>query len=146
MLRLIMAGLRARLAPAVALVLLAALASGAAAVAPGYLVAALDRTVDAAVRTATLDQGVISAATVLRPTDDPRAALETPAATVRRALARPGLTFVSGWAMDGVVGRSADAAAGGPGAPAGPPAPATLIYREGMCEHLVVTGACPGAP
>jgi FtsX-like permease family protein len=134
MLGLIVRALASRRAPTVTLVLLAVLSAGAAAAAPQYVATtARDLAMAAAEAAPVLDRSV---AVQLRLDEETLTAdrVSAVARDVAGAFDLPGLTLVPGLR---VVGGSAR-----PG-PNGPVTNSPLVHREGVCDQLVLDGACP---
>lgn len=122
--------LAARRGQSVVTALVALLAATAVTVAPWYATAAARQAGVAAVETAPIGERLISTAW------EPQSGAPTPpdhAAAFGQTLASA-FTSVSG-AVAPAEARHGDVAVA-----------VTLAYREAMCEHVTVTGACPAAP
>ncbi|GIJ62888.1 FtsX-like permease family protein [Virgisporangium aurantiacum] len=134
MIRIVLAALRRHPSQAVAVAVLAALAAAIAAVVPAYLVGAAEVGTVAAVESASprlrlviaqkKDVAGTDVAGVIRSTADP----------VRATLDRPGLTTVASVRTSGTVRTDKDVSLA-----------RDIAYRDGVCEHLRITGACPKA-
>lgn len=134
MIRIVLAALRRHPSQAVAVAVLAAIAAAIAAVVPAYLVGAAEVGTVAAVESASprlrlviaqkKDVAGTDVAGVLRSTADP----------VRAALDRPGLQTVASVRTSGTVRTDKDVDLA-----------RDIAYRDGVCEHLRITGACPKA-
>jgi putative ABC transport system permease protein len=135
MIRLVLAALRAHRAQALAVVVLAALVSGLAALLPAYLLAAIERSTAYAVEASPLPERAVTATVELGP-GDPATEFDRVVASVRASLERPGLALVAGLRAPGRLSPTGeDTDAGG--------VPTTLMYRDGMCTHLEIVGSCP---
>jgi putative ABC transport system permease protein len=137
MMRTILAALRAHPAPTLAIALLAAFAAGVAGILPLYLVGAVEVGTAAAVDSAPVNQRLVSVRKEA-PGDVAPQTLGEAATEVRAALGRPGLSLVAGLSTEGKISR--------PGATDSDPSASLttqLAYREGMCDHVRVTGSCP---
>ncbi|MBU2664659.1 ABC transporter permease [Actinoplanes bogorensis] len=127
---------RRRSGPALLLGLLAALLATGASAAGWYGLTVSSRSAGAEVLRAPVEERVILARTVGEATSDPRGSLDRFAATVQGLLAVPSGTPVLGVAHGATYyypGRGS-AATGLP-----------IAYRDGFCDHVKVTGACPSA-
>ena len=128
--RLAWGALWARRAQSAALLLLTVLVAAAAAAVPWYLDSALDDVAASSVRTAPVKQRVISV------TREARLAggLTTYETDLANGLKLPGFdsylgVYVSGEAYSGARRRTVP-----------------MAYRAGLCERLVIDGACPHGP
>src|SRR5262245_43082398 len=127
MLGLVFATMWRRRTQSALLLLLAAVASAGAAAAPGYVVASRRALAVATVQDAPVAERVVVAHADRAVSPDPAGALATFAGTVRDAFGVPDSTVVSGASMVGVLDGDIK----------------TLAYRDDVCVHLVVQGACP---
>src|SRR5687768_8062381 len=95
MIRLVLAALRAHRAQALAVVLLAALVSGLAALLPAYLLGAVEHSTAYAVEASPLEDRVVKVTLELGP-GDPATEYDRTVAATRTSLERPGLSLVAG--------------------------------------------------
>ncbi|MEV4351423.1 FtsX-like permease family protein [Actinoplanes sp. NPDC049596] len=127
---------RRRSGQALLVLLLAALAATAASAAAWYGLTVSSRAADTDVRNAPAGQHVILSHGPGRVANDPRGALDSFAATVDGLLKLPDAKPVLGLAADMTY-----IYRGQPGAASGMPA----AYRDGFCDNVRLTGACPAA-
>jgi putative ABC transport system permease protein len=127
MLGLVFATMWRRRTQAVLLLLLAVVASAGAAAAPGYVVASRQALAVASIEDATVADRVVVARADRPVSQDQAAALATFAGDVRDVVNLPDAAVVSGASMVGVLNGQLR----------------TLAYRDDVCTHLVVQGACP---
>jgi putative ABC transport system permease protein len=129
MLGLVIATMWRRRTQSVLLLLLAVVASAGAAAAPGYVVASREALAVATVQDASVAERVVLAHAEQPVSPDPAGMLVTFADKVRDRIGLPDAAVVSGATMTGVVNGSIR----------------TLAYRDDVCAHLVIQGACPRA-
>ena len=127
MLGLVFATMWRRRTQSALLLLLAVVATAGAAAAPGYVAASRRALAVATVEDATVAERVVVAHADQRVSPDPAGALTTFTGSVRDALGLPDAAVVSGASMVGVLNGNIR----------------TLAYRDDVCAHLVVQGACP---
>lgn len=148
--RVVGSALAARRGQAAMVALVTLLATAALAAAPWYAVAATQRVTVAAVAGAPVPDRMI---TVTRHATQDEPAPADPMGQARRQLSPAGFTPIAGGlaelrlpaAPDG-SGAPDPAPGGGPdGAPDAARTVVNLAYRDGVCGHLLVTGACPPA-
>ena len=130
MLGLVFATMWRRRTQSALLLLLAVVATAGAAAAPGYVAASRRALAVATVEDATVAERVVVAHADQRVSPDPAGALTTFTGSVRDALGLPDAAVVSGASMVGVLNGNIR----------------TLAYRDDVCAHLVVQGACPRSP
>jgi hypothetical protein len=138
MVRIILSALRARPAQAVAIGVLAALAAGLAAITPAYLAGAVEAGTAGAVEAAPASERVVTVRRAVS-ADTADSVVTSFAAAVRPSIERTGLQLVPGLLSGGrlavpVRSDTTDRTIG---------VDATFAYREGMCNHVRITGACP---
>src|SRR5258705_6158504 len=129
MLAIIAAAIRRRPAQAVTLFLLAAVASGGAAAAPGYTVASSQSLAVASVADAHGNERLVGASGRLTGDPDLGHAFDQFTSTVHRELVLPGFPTTEDLRVTATVSEKQ----------------APLAYREKVCDHLVIDGACPTA-
>jgi putative ABC transport system permease protein len=124
--------LAARRGQAIVVALVALLASAALAAAPWYAVAATQQVGVAAVAGTPVDERLITVSLGLA-THDPTP--PDPVGELRRQFQPAGFTSIGGGDATGSLTRADGAST-----------EINLAYREEVCGHLVITGACPTAP
>ncbi len=134
MLRLVLSAMRARRAQSLAVLVLCALAVASAAAAPLYVFTAARRSIDDQVRVAPMVQRIASISQFTSPTGTARDLLDTVDATATQTLPKHLGTTING------IGSSISFVQGDH------VQPARIAYRDGMCAHMTVTGACPSGP
>ncbi|MBL7262204.1 FtsX-like permease family protein [Paractinoplanes lichenicola] len=127
---------RRRSGPALLLALLAALLATGASCAAWYGLSVASQSAGAEVVRSPVEERVILVRQAGESTSDPRAALDKFATTVRGMLPVP-----SGTPVLGVVAEATYIYPGRSGASTGLP----IAYRDGFCDHVRLTGACPAA-
>ena len=130
MLRLVLATLWRRRAQSALLVVLAAVAATGAATAPGYVAASLQSLAAASVVDAAAGERVVEATNEEPIGDTLDRDLTTFAQRVGRELDLTGFTSVSGAAMVAVLANELH----------------QIAYRDDVCAHLAIDGACPRGP
>ncbi|MEU4242804.1 FtsX-like permease family protein [Actinoplanes sp. NPDC026619] len=128
---------RRRTTQAALLTLLAALAAAAATAGVWYGLTVASRAAGAEVAARPAAQRVVTVHQQINSAGDPRASLDALAATTRGLLPLPGVTPILGVAHETLY---TDRLHGY--APSGMP----VAYRDGLCEHARITGACPSTP
>jgi putative ABC transport system permease protein len=136
MLRVILEAVRTRTAQVLTVLILAALAAAAAAAGPWYGLAVASRAAAAQVDTAPAVQRVVSASRESATNGDPRGALTAFAGTVDALLPKTGAT-----PMLGIAEQMIYTERGHGGASSG----LAVVYRDGFCAHVRLTGTCPAA-
>ncbi len=131
-----LSAVRRRSGPALLVALLAALIAASASCAAWYGLTVSSRSAGAVVTAAPVEQRVILVRQIAQRTDDPRGALDALSAQVRGLLPLPGAEPDLG-----VVAGATYIYPGRNGAATGMP----VAYRDGFCEHVKLTGACPAA-
>jgi uncharacterized membrane protein len=127
MLRLVLATLWRRRAQTALLLLLATVAATGAATAPGYVTASLRALAAASVDDAPVPDRVVTVTNDAEVSDRIGADLTTLAGKATTAIGRPGFTTVPGAEMVAVVSNGLQ----------------RLAYRENVCDHVAIDGACP---
>ncbi|GAB2577100.1 hypothetical protein Aab01nite_12100 [Paractinoplanes abujensis] len=125
---------RRRSGPASLLALLAALLATGASCAAWYGLSVASQSAGAEATRSPVAERIIEVRQAGESSDDPRGALDTFATTVRGLLPVP-----SGTPVLGVVAEATYVYPGRGGASTGLP----VAYRDGFCEHVRLTGACP---
>jgi hypothetical protein len=121
----------ARRVPLATVLLLTSVAVAAAVAGPWYVLGAAESSADATVASAPAELRTLSVTRPLPLSGPPGDALSSFRASVERALPMPGLVPVLGLLQGGQVTP-----------PSGAVTPVPVGYRDGVCAHLVVTGAC----
>jgi hypothetical protein len=128
---------RRRTGQAALLTLLAALAAAAATAGTWYALTVASRAAGAEVAARPAAQRVITVHQQATSAGDPRKSLDELAATTRGLLPLPGVTPVLGAEHEALYTDKLHGYA-----PSGMP----LAYRDDLCAHVRITGACPSAP
>lgn len=133
MLALILGAVRTRTAQAVTVLVLTALAAAVAFAGPWYGIAASARAASADVAAAPAAQRILSIRQIVTIDGDPRAALDTFAASVSAEIPWQGETPILGMTQAMNVSR------------AGASQAMAVDYRDDLCANVRLTGDCPSA-
>ncbi|MFI5936468.1 FtsX-like permease family protein [Actinoplanes sp. NPDC051494] len=131
MLGLVLGAIRARAGQALTVLVLTALAAAVAVAGPWYAVAAASRAAASDVEHAPAAQRVVSVRQPTTTSGEPQRALDAFATEVRRLLPVPDLSPVLGMSIAENVLTGSRVV------------PLALGARDGLCDHLALTGQCP---
>lgn len=134
MLGLIFRALASRRAATWTLLVLTLLAAGAAAAAPQYVVTSMAELAQARAEAAPINQRLLTTQTRIPGNVLTADRVERFAETVTEALPLPGLTRIGGLQIPGTASGPLGSTGSG------------LFYRDGVCDHLIIDGACPARP
>ncbi len=134
MLRVAISALRARRTQSVMLVVLAALVTAAAVAAPFFVYASVEKLAARDIAAAPPNQRDVTVSNTVSLHDNGAAMIASQFGSIPNVLRVPGFTGVNSVRVLADIG------------PASGPAITYLSYREGVCGHVAVQGACPTQP